>query len=251
MRKGVKSKKLLITLISISTIIVAMAIATIIYCNDYSRAEDSVNEYLVSSDDVYVEHVVNNELNKEYYVFKPTSTINCGFMFYPGGKVEYTAYAPMLYKLAEEGILCICPKMPANLAILKQDMAKDLTELYPQVSKWYIGGHSLGGVCAAFYLEDNYNDYEGLILLASYSSVDLSNTTLDVLSIYGSNDTVLKIDEYNESLNNYPTLNEYVINGGIHAYMGYYGAQEGDGTATITRDSQQEQVINEIIDFVK
>ena len=30
-----------------------------------------------------------------------------GFIFYPGGKVEYTAYEPLMYSLASKGIFCI------------------------------------------------------------------------------------------------------------------------------------------------
>ena len=41
-----------------------------------------------------------------------------GFIFYPGGKVGYTAYAPLILALAEQDILCVLLEMPFNLAVL-------------------------------------------------------------------------------------------------------------------------------------
>ena len=80
----------------------------------------------------------------------------------------------------------------------------ECTVQYPQIEKWYIGGHSLGGSMAATYLSDHVAEFEGLILLGSYSTVDLSNSKLDVLSIYGSEDKVLNHNSYNENKSNLP-----------------------------------------------
>lgn len=38
---------------------------------------------------------------------------------------------------------------------------------------------------AAAYLKKNVDEYEGLVLLGSYATADLSDTDLQVLSIYG------------------------------------------------------------------
>ena len=50
-------------------------------------------------------------------VFEPEGATK-GFIFYPGGKVEYTAYIPLMQACAEEGILCVLVEMPFNLAVL-------------------------------------------------------------------------------------------------------------------------------------
>ncbi len=52
------------------------------------------------------------------------------FIFYPGAKVEYTAYAPIMYGLAEEGIDCFIVKMPGNLAMLGKNKASNIIENY-------------------------------------------------------------------------------------------------------------------------
>ena len=84
-------------------------------------------------------------------------------------------------------------------------------------------------------------ELEGVILLASYSTVALQNSGLDVVSIYGSNDRVLNLEKHDKYCDNLPeNFKEEVIEGGNHAYFGKYGFQEGDGEATITNENQIE-----------
>ena len=92
---------------------------------------------------------------------------------------------------------------------------------------------------AASYLADHIEDYDGLILLGSYSTADLSETDLTVLSVYGSEDKVMNRDKYHEYKSNLPgDFIEVVIEGGCHAYFGMYGAQEGDGEPAISNEQQ-------------
>ena len=49
-----------------------------------------------------------------------------GLIFYPGAKVEETAYAPVMDGLAQQGIFCVTVKMPAHLAILKPNVADEV-----------------------------------------------------------------------------------------------------------------------------
>lgn len=55
-------------------------------------------------------------------VFEPEDPV-AGFIFYPGGKVEYTAYSPLMLALAEQNILCVLLEMPFNLAVLDSSAA--------------------------------------------------------------------------------------------------------------------------------
>lgn len=165
-----------------------------------------------------------------------------GIIFYPGAKVEYTAYEPLMKSLADKGFFCVLLEMPYNLALFGIDAANGIQELYPRVGKWYMMGHSLGGSMAGTYLADNYKKYEGLILLGSYVTNDLTHTNLDVISIYGSEDKVLNIDKYKKYKDNLPSkYQEMIIHGGNHAYFGVYGEQKGDGKATITNEEQIKQ----------
>jgi hypothetical protein len=106
-------------------------------------------------------------------------------------------------------------------------------------------GHSLGGAMAASYAAAHDDKIDNLVLLAAYSLDDLTKADMDVYSFYGSEDKVLNMEKYQGCYGNLPTDKvEHVIEGGNHAYFGNYGEQDGDGTATITRDEQQETVLD-------
>jgi alpha/beta superfamily hydrolase len=150
-------------------------------------------------------------------------------------------------KLAENGILCVLVHMPGNLAVLDVNAAEGIQEMYPEIKTWYIGGHSLGGAMAASYAAKHSDDFSGLILLGAYSTVDLTDSGLAVLSVYGSRDGVLDKEKYEKYFFNLPDkAEEVVIEGGCHSYFGSYGMQEGDGTPTITREQQMEETVEAI-----
>lgn len=217
--------------------------ACAIYLGDYYRADEGAIATFAPEDGVSVSALDNGNV-----AFEPRSA-TVGLIFYPGGKVEHRAYEPLMAALAREGILCVLVEMPFNLAVLDINAADGIQEQYPEIEDWYIGGHSLGGSMAASYLSDHADEYEGLILLGSYSTADLSDTGLDVLSIYGSEDRVLNREKYDENKSNLPkNFTEVVIEGGCHAYFGMYGAQDGDGVPTI---SNHEQILLTVESMMK
>lgn len=227
-------------------IVIILAGATA-WLTAYSPAdEEAISEFVVQG----VEEV---ELSDGSVAFIPEGEIKAGFIFYPGGKVEHTAYAPLLKACAEKGILCISVRMPYNLAIfginkglnfLPQSLSR-----FSEIESWYIGGHSLGGSMAANCASNNPELFDGIILLASYSTNDI--TSFEVLSVYGSNDRVMNQNNYNKNKDNLPEkYDEYVIVGGNHAYFGMYGEQNGDGTATITNVQQITETADRIANFI-
>lgn len=203
------------------------------YVNDYYHADSTA--IAAFSDGKAVSRQMLQEGIAVYAPEEPTA----GLIFYPGGKVEYTAYEPLMLACAEKGILCVLLKMPGNLAVLDRNAADGIAEQYPEIEKWYIGGHSLGGSMAASYAAEHTASLDGLILLAAYSTADLTDSALKVLSVYGSEDRVLNAEKYRKYRNNLPEgFTEVVIDGGCHAYFGMYGAQDGDGIPTISNDRQ-------------
>ena len=204
-----------------------------LYVSDYYHADfDAIEAFSA-------ENGVTKTLLSDGVISYGEADLNVGFIFYPGGKVEYTAYEPLMIELASRGILCILVEMPFNLAVLDISAADGLCELYPEIDRWYIGGHSLGASMAASYLAKNTENFDGIVLLASYSTADLSATTLDALSLYGSEDNVMNREKYEKYKENLPAaLTEIVIQGGCHAYFGMYGEQEGDGVPTVTAEEQ-------------
>ena len=175
-----------------------------------------------------------------------------GFIFYPGGKVDFRAYEPLMAALASKGAFCVLLQMPFQLAVLDVDAAKGIAEDYPAVDQWYLGGHSLGGSMAASYLKSNSADFSGLVLLGSYSTADLSQTPLRVLSLYGSEDRVMNREKYDRYKSNLPAaLTEIVLEGGCHAGFGMYGAQKGDGVPTVSTEEQILRSADLIFSFMQ
>lgn len=236
-----KHKKFKVTLISIVAILLVLVIACGAYVSDYYPGDSTALAALEGSEGVAV------EIQEDRMIFLPEDPV-AGFIFYPGGKVEYTAYAPLMKALAEEDILCILLKMPCNLAVLDMDAAEGIPEQYPEVETWYIGGHSLGGSMAASRAAKNPGAYAGVALLASYSTESL--TDFNVVSVYGSEDEVLNMEKYAEYRGNLPEdASEHIIDGGCHAWFGSYGPQDGDGTPTITAGEQTEITAALLMEF--
>ncbi len=230
--------------ISVTAVVLVLAIivgACAVYVSDYYRADLDSIEAFASMNEVSFKTLDDGTM-----IFEPENA-KIGFIFYPGGKVEYTAYQPLMAACAEQGILCVLVEMPFNLAVFDINAADGIQEMYPEIEDWYIGGHSLGGSMAASYLSNHTDEYEGLILLGSYSTADLSETDLNVISIYGSEDRVLNREKYNSNKSNLPEgFTEIVIEGGCHAYFGMYGAQDGDGAPTISNEEQINITVNAI-----
>ncbi len=245
-------KKCIKNILKIITILVIISGASsYVYLSNYYHASSfALNSTKADENDNFT---ITYEPSK-ILAYEPTKITDetIGLIFYPGAKVEFTAYAPLLQHLAQEGIACYDIHMPGNMAILNISAANDIVSEHPQISHWYIAGHSLGGASAAMYLQDPNTSFDGLIFLAAFSSVDLSSKDIRVLSIYGENDQVLDLAKYQEYKNNLPSdITEYIIAGGCHAYFGDYGKQEGDGTPTITADQQQDITAQQIIAWLR
>lgn len=233
-----------------SKFIILFATIFVFFCGwylfDFYHADvESVNKFLAEK------QIEKNILEDKTQVFG-SEKAKIGFIFYPGGKVQAEAYVPLMTACAEKGILCCLVQMPFNLAIFDVNAADGLQKKFPSIEKWYIGGHSLGGAMAASYLNKNKEKYEGLILLASYSTEDFSKSDLKILSIFGSEDKVLNHEKYQEYKKNLPeNFTEVEIKGGSHAFFGMYGFQKDDGIATITNEEQIYTTSQKIAEFVQ
>ena len=97
-------------------------------------------------------------------------------------------------------------------------------------------------ICDSVEIMAQAHRLDGLVLLAAYSTADLTDSGLRVYSTYGSEDGVLNREKYEADRINLPQdTTETVIDGGCHAGFGSYGAQKGDGTPTISAEEQQRQ----------
>ena len=192
--------------------------------------------------------------NQSMLVFAPENFVpRTGIIFYPGGRVDYRAYAPFAEALTNNGFLVIIPRMPFNLAVFGYKAAESIIAEFPEIQNWVIGGHSLGGSMAAHYLFENQDEIDGLLLIASYpaSGDDLRNYSGKVTSVSASLDGLATADDIAASKLLLPSSTSFVlIKGGNHAQFGWYGNQAGDNPAIISREDQQAQLLQATVDLL-
>ena len=235
--KNKKSKKLRIALIVVAALLIVLIGGFYIYTLDFYRADGTAAAALADTN-------IRIERKGDDIIFYPIQqpAVTKALAFYPGGKVEYTAYAPLMEQLAHRGLACVLLKMPFNLAVFDTGAADRAFALLPEIKNWYVGGHSLGGAMASSYAGSHADKLKGLILLGAYP---VNAATLPTLALYGSEDVKLDKSKLTDG------IKTIKIDGGNHAQFGNYGLQAGDGTATISREDQQSQAVQAILEFCR
>ena len=221
-------------LLALLALIVFLGIAFYAYVNDYRHADETATAMLDNAS-------IRQEGNLTILTPDADSNTGMGFIFYPGGKVEETAYLPLLDRLREGGVTVVLVKVPLRLAVFDINAADKVYDAVPGISRWFIGGHSLGGAMASSYVAGNEDKLSGLILLGAYP---VSDSPISTLCIYGSEDIMLDKTKLEG------VANVLRIEGGNHAQFGNYGLQEGDGTATMSREEQQSIAAEAMLAFI-
>jgi len=173
-----------------------------------------------------------------------------GLVFVPGAKVDAASYEATLAPLVEEGTTVVITRPILNLAFFDLRSLESFTDQAEGVDEWFVGGHSLGGVKACQWAEGD--DVAGLVLLGSYCANDLSGSGTAVLSVSGSEDglsTPEKVAAARDLLPDSALVVE--IEGANHAAFGWYGAQAGDGTATIGHEESDAQLAAALTAFLE
>lgn len=210
-----------------------------VYGQIYYHSEKTATDYLNGTNDVNVKKSSNG-------LFLDGYGNDTAIIFYPGAKVEYTAYLPLLTDLASQGVDCYLVEMPFNLAFLGSNSADEIIS-NSNYSHYYMAGHSLGGAMAGNYVNQTSNNITGLIYLSAHIEKEIKTP---VLSIRGTNDGIINLESYQKAKPMMDNLTEVLINGGNHAQFGNYGHQSGDGNATISAESQQKQTEDAIMKFI-
>ncbi len=195
----------------------------------------------------------------DYLRFTPRQQkANCGLLFYPGAMIEPLAYAPLARTLADKGVEVVILKLPMRLAPLESQVQ----QLFNQTIKfaasqqqrhttWSLGGHSRGGALAAKFAQNHEDHIDGLILIGTShpKNDDLSDLVIPVTKIYATEDGLASPKEVLANAGLLPERTRWVeVTGGNHAQFGWYGSQLGDGKASISREEQQEILVDAVSD---
>ncbi len=181
-----------------------------------------------------------------------TTNQSIGIIVYPGARVPAKAYVPLAVNLSLEGYTVFIPDFFINFAFFGINKADEIMK-NEDIEHWYLAGHSLGGAMAAEYLKRNPSNVQGLIFLASYPSnnTDLSDYSNKFLIIYADRDGLISKEDFDSRRSLLPSETQFiVIQGGNHANFGYYGEQNGDLSALITREEQHSKVVEAIKQFI-
>lgn len=216
----------------IGVIIIALAIVFVAYLETGHYNADSIATSFTSTSE-----------NDDYITYDKGS--NVGFIFYPGGKVESSAYS---YLSAVDANVYIA-KFPFELAMFDYTVAEQIIEDNPTITDWYIGGHSLGGVFANRFAVANPGVFNGVVFLGSYAAEgDLSD--IPGLALFGDQDLV--VGDYTEKLDSLSDSTEVVVlENANHSGFGNYGQQKGDSELTAdAKATQQKTIIKDINAFI-
>ena len=192
-------------------------------------------------------------IQEKFIIFKPAQETHIGLIFYPGGLVEPAAYAPVLRKIAENGVLVVITPMLLNLAIFNTGAANAVMHEYPQITNWILAGHSLGGASAAIFAGNNPSKMDALALWDAYppDSSDLSDAEFSVLSIFGTTNGIPNTNNFDDKRYLLPDDTIFkAIEGANHAQFGDYGPQKGDVVASISLTEQHQKVAEIMLDFI-
>jgi len=173
-----------------------------------------------------------------------------GVVFYPGGRVAPDAYLPSAAEIATRAnVTVVVPKMRVNLAVFSQGRADAVVAGEPEIERWVVGGHSLGGAMACRYAGANNRSVDGLLLVGAYC--DRPVRGMPALSVVGTRDAVLNRDRFAETESNLPDPHTVVrIDGMNHSQGGWYAGQSGDQPATIPTSVAHRRLAATVADWL-
>lgn len=184
-----------------------------------------------------------------WYEFVPAEPSGVGFVFYPGAKVDARAYAAILRPLAERGVLVAVVAEPIGIALIPGTPDDTALAAHPEVEKWALGGHSLGGVSAALKAESD-ESIDAVVFWGSFPAGAM-RADLSVLSVSGSEDGLSTPERVQASKDNLPPDAQYaVIEGANHAAFGNYGPQAGDNAAVGDPAALRSEITDATYDFL-
>ena len=182
-------------------------------------------------------------------------TTSAGLIFLPGGSIDPRAYVPLVRAVTEAGYPAVLVRLPWRAAPTAAsqrvvwDRILGIVSRHPD-RRWILAGHSRGAALSARFAGEHPEAIAGLVLIATThpKQVSLAALPIPVTKIYATRDCVADSAAVFANARLLPANTRWVrLEGGNHRQFGWYGAQLGDCTATITREAQQARTLEVLL----
>lgn len=227
-------RRLLRAVVGVVVLVLVVAAGLLVWLLNPSEADEDDLAAVVDDPDLAVSR------EEGFVLLAPAGGVGDeAVVFYPGAHTEPDAYLATWAGVVEAtGVAVLVPEMPLGLAFLDEDVTERLVATQPGVDRWWLGGHSMGGIAATSYLAEHPESrYQGLVLWAAFADdgVDLSaRDDLSALSVTGSADDVVATADVEERLDLLPAATTAVeIDGMEHGQFGAYDSFFGDGEPAV------------------
>lgn len=185
------------------------------------------------------------------------ATKDVGLLFFPGGMVDPSAYAPLARAVAADGYTAVIVELPRRgtfggaedpeLFVRARDVIRDRGTV-PR--RWVIGGHSRGAVVTSQLASERPTGLAGVVLIGTTHprDVDLSGLEVPVTKLIATRDGLAKLAGVEANRHLLPASTRWVrIEGGNHSQFAWYGFQPGDRRARISASEQRRLMIGAVI----
>jgi len=175
-----------------------------------------------------------------------------GVIVYPGAYVDIRGYVPTLRAVAAAGYRVVIVPMPFELAVFGIDRALDVQAANPDVKRWALIGHSVGGAMGPLFASRHPEALAGVIIWDSYppSFAHFAEYPQPVWHIHRARADGLPPPAFAAQRGEFPAGSVWVpIRGGVHMQFGSFaeGGYQEDWAPEITRAAQQAQVARETL----
>ena len=175
-----------------------------------------------------------------------------GIIFYQDNRIDGKCYLPLMKKLSLLGYDCFLPVAFGNQSYLNVEGAESVIRKYESIKTWVVVGHSSGCHPASEYTSEKPDKVQALIFLGGYSGFDLSESSVAVLSILGSNDTVVNRNGFEKSKELLPTDAVFeTIEGANNSGFVDTSLIFGDSESSLSFDQQTDKTTELINDYLK
>jgi hypothetical protein len=193
----------------------------------------------------------------KFITFRPTTgETRLGVIFYPGANCDSRGYAPVFRRVADRGYVVVDVPMPRNFAIFAPNRADEVRAAYPEIKRWVIAGHSMGGAMAGYYAFHHQQELAGLIIWDSYppEQDSLADSTLPVWHIHRATLEGAAPEKFEEMRHLFPLSSTWIpVPGGIHMYFGSFdgGGYKEQWTPKISREAQHDIVVTAMLNALQ